>query len=431
MRYLLRHCPGRAAAEGHHARGRRPEDCDLGEWTTSDSQFRVIAYASILLQLVVTALGVCGAAENGDVTAEAAARGKESCSTRPRPTVAKRRLAIRCNWVAGRRMRWASRRTRAACEAWREARDRADKRRTSRTAIGSGTAAATTTTTAPTTTLTPPAPLGPRLDEPKTRSPTEAARVGEAANPGPGAGGAGLPLRARPVDEGLHYPRAHKDGFRCIRAAGFEQEERTSAKAMGQFTLTMETVNTTGWGPLKRRLQRSQAKVLFAQETRVRAGDIGKASSWALRNGWKSMWAPAVRGKRGGASAGVAVFARDYVGIRPPPVGGHIISEGRALACVIDAPGYRPFIAVSAYGHDGKGPSAPNQRLLQDIGCRIQCQGTGWQHVIAADFNLTPEEVIGLGFVDQLGGCVVKTDSARGTCRTPTSARTLDFFCHF
>ncbi len=255
-------------------------------------------------------------------------------------------------------------------------------------------------------------------------------RIGEATNPGPGQDVRALPLRPRPLDDSLRYPETNKDGFRCARTAGFECTAGCGEKAMGQFKLGIETANTTGWRGLKRRLQRTEAQVVFAQETRTMAGDVAARSQWALRNGWKSIWNPSTRGRRGGPSAGVAVFVREQLGVRPPPKGGYLVGDGRGLVCVVDAPGYRPFIAASVYGHTGKGPCAANSDLLRAIGVRVQCQGEGWQHVIGGDFNLTPEQVVGIGFTDQLNATVVKADCRRGTCRTPAGARTIDFFCH-
>jgi hypothetical protein len=177
--------------------------------------------------------------------------------------------------------------------------------------------------------------------------PPGAIRYGEADNPGPGDGRDELPLRMRPDEEDLAYPQAHRDGFRSIRAAGFGHLSKDGPKAGEQFSMIMETANTTGWRALKRRLCTTKAHLLFAQETRIRARDVPMASSWARRHGWKSLWSPAIRGRRGGPAAGVAVFAKDFLGLRAPPMGGQAIYDGRAVAGVVDAPGYRPFLAAS------------------------------------------------------------------------------------
>ncbi len=257
--------------------------------------------------------------------------------------------------------------------------------------------------------------------------PPGAVRFGEADNPGPGEGADELPLRPRPDHDDLNYPEAHRDGFRAIRSAGFDHRREDSAKAAGQFTMIMETANSTGWRALKNRLNSTSAHVLYAQETRIRACDVPTASNWASRRGWKSVWCPAIRGRRGGPAAGVAVFVKDFIGLRLPPRGGQTVYAGRAVACVIDAPGYRPFLAVSAYGFTSKGATSDNAGLLRSIGQRIRCQGEGWQFVVAGDFNMTPEQMAAAGFAEQLGGVIVKPSTTRGTCRTPTSSRTLDY----
>ncbi len=129
-------------------------------------------------------------------------------------------------------------------------------------------------------------------------------RVGEAKNPGPEHEAVGacrtLPWSGdRPQDK-LKYPVPNRPGFRDILTPGCQPDEHVGNNASGaeQFALRAETVNATAWGPLKKRLRRTKAHIVLAQETKVTEAAMAAASAWSLRNGWKMTGAPANRGKR-------------------------------------------------------------------------------------------------------------------------------------
>ena len=76
------------------------------------------------------------------------------------------------------------------------------------------------------------------------------------------------------------------------------------------------SVNSSGFGPLKKFLAVTSAQVVLAQETRVGCQDSeAEASAWCTRQGWKSLWCRAIKGPRGGMSAGTAIFARKELGL--------------------------------------------------------------------------------------------------------------------
>ncbi len=261
-----------------------------------------------------------------------------------------------------------------------------------------------------------------------------ACRVGEAANLGP----PDAPINEYTVTADLvdtawrravEYPQPHRDGFRDICSPGFSADEGGGgARTAEEFALTAETVNSTGWGPLKRRLLVTKAHVVLAQETWTLQGQVANASAWARRHGWDSIWAPAKLGAGGGASGGVAIFARQGMGLRFPAVGTHVIEDARAVAGYCDPPGHRPIMLCSAYLIDGKGAKEPNKAILAKIGRKVEAQGAGCLALVGGDFQCHPSDMDATGFPDNLGGRVVAAGTARGTFRTASTSSCIDYF---
>ncbi len=209
---------------------------------------------------------------------------------------------------------------------------------------------------------------------------TKCARVGEAANPGP--------TSATLVAEGLlrkvyssaraalEYPRPGENSLSRTVTPGYGANRDPGADG-GAMTLTIETVNATGWRALQRRLLTSSSHVVLAQETWLTQDALPAASAWALRNGWQSIWAAAVPGPQGGASGGAAVFVRTGLGLRYPPGMTHVWWPGRVVAAMVDAPGHRPLLVISCYLIHGIGPSEGNLQILADMGQRLKAIGGG------------------------------------------------------
>ena len=74
----------------------------------------------------------------------------------------------------------------------------------------------------------------------------------------------------------------------------------------------------------------------------------------ALKDGWTSIIEPAVAtiGSAGkdGTSAGVAIFARDFVGLRPFANTARAPSDGRVAMAIVTPPAHRPLLIASVYG---------------------------------------------------------------------------------
>jgi hypothetical protein len=225
----------------------------------------------------------------------------------------------------------------------------------------------------------------------------------------------------------LTYARPGRPGFHGAKTAGFQMGDGGPPKE--PFALSMLTANTTGWRPLQRLLLATEASVVFAQEHRLLEDAVPAASAWARKNGWKSVWAPATVGPKGGASAGTAIFVRNFVGIRHPERGPAEVERARITAAVIEPPDCRPFMAYSAYLHDGQGLSRPNLALIASIGSHWQAQeDPSLQFVVAADFNMEPTTFAKAGLSNRLRGRLVVPQSLRGTCRTRTKSAVYDYF---
>ncbi len=234
------------------------------------------------------------------------------------------------------------------------------------------------------------------------------------------------------VRAAVSYPRPGTRSLRGAVAPGFERGEeqrRDQDGAEGEaFVLKVEAVNGTGWRALQRRLLATEAQVVLAQETWLTQDALPAASSWAKKRGWQSIWASAVEGPNGGASGGVAVLVRDGIGCHYPPEGSHVISPGRAVAAVVQAPGHRPTIFTSCYMHHGKGPNGDNLDILAAIGKRIKGLSEKFEFVIGGDFNMEPPDVASTGIQDELDAAIMTPSTSRGTFRGPTTSSLLDFY---
>ncbi len=256
-------------------------------------------------------------------------------------------------------------------------------------------------------------------------------RVGEATNPGPerqaeraawGAFGAQLPWRG---------------GFRDAVAPGFEASSPAEDKQAGgdedgksPYVLRILTINVSSWGSLVPFLRDTTADVLLVQEHKLFAEKADERAAWLRRRGWNALMTAAEPGANGGPSAGAAVLARAHVGMGLPLVGSEEVVPARAVAARLEPPGGRPFTAVAAYCHDGAGLGRANLDLLRSIGRFVTAQG-GDEHepfVIGADFQVTPQELAVAGYAQEIGGVIMSSGDPSGTCRTPTSAREIDFF---
>ena len=145
----------------------------------------------------------------------------------------------------------------------------------------------------------------------------------------------------------------------------------------------------------------------------------------------KSYWNPAAakqhadEDKEGGASAGVAIFVRDYVGFNSVQKGAPVhLVESRLSAALVCLPGMGPMVVYVAYFHTGSGQKDKNLALLDAIADHLAEHEHPW--VVAADWNATAQELFTRDMLEQFGARVVQPTEE--TCVSPTSARVLDYF---
>ncbi len=219
-------------------------------------------------------------------------------------------------------------------------------------------------------------------------------RVGEAQNPGP-------PNRANRVSWGaLSAQDPGASGFRHAMAPGFDEGHHghedggngeLEEQEKGLYTLKVVTVNCTSWGSLIPFIKVTDADVLLVQEHKLMGRDnVDEAVAWLRRNKWNALLTEAEPGPNGGASAGVAVLARDHLGLSLPPVGSEEVIPARVAAAKVEAPGTRPFVALAAYLHDGEGLSKRNLEVLKGIGNFISAQGEAVPFMIGGGLSNVP-----------------------------------------
>ncbi len=258
-----------------------------------------------------------------------------------------------------------------------------------------------------------------------------ATRVGEARHPGPLQATllvGGLLTRVYDgVASAVTYPKPGTGSLRGAIAPGFRGTDRGQGNDE-LFALSIEAVNSTGWKALQRRLLATESHVVLAQETWIMQDSIPAASAWARRRGWKSVWSAARAGPNGGPTGGVAIFARDELGLRYPPGGSHEWHPGRVVAAVLDAPEHRPLLLLSSYLVHGVGPGAENLEILANIGARARTAARGMDLVMGGDANMEPPDFASTGFEDETGTVILHPSTGRGTFRTARTASLLDYF---
>ncbi len=259
---------------------------------------------------------------------------------------------------------------------------------------------------------------------------TDGARVGEASHPGPGPPPMPEVARRIPTGEGssvIAYPKPGERSLGNVMAPGFNATARSCVDD-GGFQLIVETVNSTGWAALKKRLAGTDAHAVLAQDTWVLQSAIPGASAWAKRHGWRSIWSPAIATKRGGTAAGVAIFVRDFMGLHHPEGRPHVIYPARAVAGVMEAPGSRPVVLISCYLKHGCGAAGINAEVLAGMGATVQALCPDGVCIMGGDYNMEPHELLATELDRTIDATIIHAANPRGTFRTVKTCSMIDYF---
>ncbi len=190
-------------------------------------------------------------------------------------------------------------------------------------------------------------------------------RIGEATNPGPGEG--------EVRDGAVVYRDPDQPGFWHQQLPSADEPRASQDDHL--LALAIDTINATSWGPMSRYLLTTSAHVLLCQEHHLGPHDVPAAAAFAVRHGWQVIMLPAEPGDGEGWRAGVAIFARRFIGMSPPRVGGYQVLAARAVAAQLEVPGYRPFTALAIYLEHGKGIGEPNLQHMEKVGVFLESQG--------------------------------------------------------
>ena len=201
--------------------------------------------------------------------------------------------------------------------------------------------------------------------------------------------------------------------------------EQAAPQGRGE-TFGVTTFNGNCWNTLVKFLKGSDSDVVLAQEIGLEGEALTKAVDAAKRMGWKMVAAPSQQRKGGQHSAGVAVLAREHVGLRFPDGDmDPIASESRALHVVVDIEGWPPVHVFSMYLHVSEHLSRRNIDIMAKVGARAK---TLEHFIIGGDWNMWPSMVELSGMTRSTLGSIAAPTSGIPTCDTGEATSCIDFF---
>ncbi|CAK0891253.1 unnamed protein product [Prorocentrum cordatum] len=124
-----------------------------------------------------------------------------------------------------------------------------------------------------------------------------------------------------------------------------------------------------------------------------------------------------------GGTGGVAIFARDFLGLHLNPAQG--AQGSRVISGIVGIPGGIDFCVASMYLYDGSGFASKNQQLLSDAGMAASSSCLPW--LIGGDFNTSPSDLHETSFHGQSGGIIAFPDCS-GTCHIAGGMRMNGYF---
>ena len=190
--------------------------------------------------------------------------------------------------------------------------------------------------------------------------------------------------------------------------------------------LQVLTINGTTWPSTKAFLGVLDAsvQVVLCQEHHLDEQSVPDAQAWCKKRGWNSIFAPAIATEAGGTQGGVSILAREGLGLMSPTNVQAELVKGRALAAIVQAPGYSDMMMVSLYLRHGLGIQGPNVETLVAIACAMEEERL--PTVIGGDFNAGPSAVEESTFTERTRTAITKPLGK--TCVTRNSCSLIDFF---
>ena len=175
-------------------------------------------------------------------------------------------------------------------------------------------------------------------------------------------------------------------------------------RKLGLFAI--DSVNPNCWSGAREHLVASSADIALFQEVRLPEDRRVVAEGQVKSLRWSASLSSAALTKSGGLSAGVAVATRAHIGMADPAASPGIAAEHRLRLKHVSACCRGGLHVGSAYFHcligaDGE----PNLNLLHAIASQLVGINGPW--VIGADWNFTPSELTGTGWLELVGGAIV------------------------
>ncbi|CAK0816022.1 unnamed protein product [Prorocentrum cordatum] len=204
----------------------------------------------------------------------------------------------------------------------------------------------------------------------------------------------------------------------------------------------VETYNANqGKQTLKKRLSCTRFLIVLAQEIGYHDWECEALSSWCATNKWNVMGVPGAPTAGKLPAAGLAIFAREGIGLRGPTYpptspaarrstvneqvsfGSELVPH-RAQHAVVEVPGWPPINIFNIYLHTGEGMSLQNAKILVNVG--LAMAGQTYPSIIGGDWNMTAAEIEASSFTVHAQVSLLVPKSI--TCRTATANSVIDYF---
>ena len=189
------------------------------------------------------------------------------------------------------------------------------------------------------------------------------------------------------------------------------------------------SMNCTVWSSGAIALQQqAKADVALIQEHHL-SNNLANEEAWSRKAGWKMKLSPARCTGEGGTEGGVGIATLPHFGLSSIHQHDKWLAGHRHRAAAMHFGGVLKggIMVLSTYLQHSVGMSPENWSTLLAIGETVRAMDRPF--VIGGDFNMSPEELERSGWVQAIGGTIVR--SGQWTCRyrkEDTEGNELDYF---